>query len=106
MAEKNAEEMNREASQTLADDEIVTERTFSRRSFLTATGALMAGAVALAAGVRAMGQAQGSDPDSKKKKKKSGAKKGSDPDKKKKAGAKTAKTKKKPSGSDPDSHRL
>jgi hypothetical protein len=91
MAGKNPEEINREASPSLADDQIVTERTFSRRSFLTATGALLAGAVALAAGVKGMAQEKGSDPDSKKGKKKGtkkGAKKGGDPDKKKKKTAK------------------
>ncbi|MDE3135358.1 MAG: hypothetical protein KGL59_02185 [Acidobacteriota bacterium] len=91
-------------TQTLGDEQIVTERTLSRRSFLTTTGALLAGAVALASGVRAMAQEKGTDPDKKKKKTATTkhSKKGSDPDKKK---ASTKSKKKQPKASDPDSHR-
>lgn len=79
MAEKDA----KAGKQTVTDEQIVTERKFARRSFLTATGALLAGAVAVASGLRASAQQDDpdkkkpTDPDSKDKKK------GSDPDKKK-----------------------
>lgn len=107
MAEIDPKVVKQESSQTLTDEQIVTERKMPRRSFLTAAGALLVGAAALASGVRAVAQ-QGSDPDSKKaadpdskdkkkttmKKKTTTTKaktkaKGSDPDKKKKAPAKT-----------------
>ena len=127
MAEKDPKVVKQESSQTLTDEQIVTERKMPRRSFLTAAGALLVGAAALASGVRAVAQ-QGSDPDSKKatdpdsKDKKKGSdpdskkktkttkssdpdsktkKKGSDPDSKKKASDPDSKDKKK--GSDPDS---
>ncbi len=82
MAEKDPKVVGQESSQTLTDEQIVTERKMPRRSFLTAAGALLVGAAALASGVRAVAQ-QGSDPDSKK---------AADPD-----------TKDKKKGSDPDS---
>jgi hypothetical protein len=121
MAEKDAKIVKQGKSQSVTDEQIKTERKFPRRSFLVATGTLLAGAVALASGVRA--SAQQSDPDSKKasdpdqtdKKKSTKAKsakkgsdpdkkKGSDPDKKKKMSTKAkAKT---PPKSDPDGARL
>ena len=100
MAEKDPKVVGQASSQTLTDEQIVTERKMPRRSFLTAAGALLVGAAALASGVRAVAQ-QGSDPDSKK---------AADPDSKDKkkttkkmtTKAKT-KTKAKAKGSDPDS---
>ena len=86
MAEKDPKVVGQESSQTLTDEQIVTERKMPRRSFLTAAGALLVGAAALASGVRAVAQ-QGSDPDSKK---------AADPDskdKKKTTKAKTTKAK-------------
>ncbi|MGH9439139.1 MAG: hypothetical protein ACRD22_14895, partial [Terriglobia bacterium] len=62
MAEKDAKLTDRPL--TLSDDQIVTERVFPRRSFVTSTGAFLIGAGALVFGVRA--QAQASDPDQKK----------------------------------------
>jgi hypothetical protein len=82
---------------TVTDDQIVTERKHPRRSFLTATGALLAGAAVIVSGARAETQdkkkedEKASDPDTKKvpakkaKTKKAGDKKPakeSDPDKK------------------------
>ena len=40
-----------ESSQSLSDADISTERVLQRRSFLTRTGVLMGGALAIAAGV-------------------------------------------------------
>lgn len=65
MAEKDPKVVGQASSQTLTDEQIVTERKMPRRSFLTAAGALLVGAAALASGVRAVAQ-QGTDPDSKK----------------------------------------
>jgi hypothetical protein len=100
MAEKDPKVVKQESSRTLTDEQIVTERKMPRRSFLTAAGALLVGAAALASGVRAVAQ-QGSDPDSKK---------AADPDSKdkkktttkKKTGTMKTKTKAKAKGSDPD----
>ncbi|HEV2221992.1 MAG TPA: hypothetical protein VGR84_03230 [Candidatus Acidoferrales bacterium] len=99
MAEKDAKVVKQELSQTLTDEQIVSERKMPRRSFLTAAGALLIGASALASGVRAIAQ-QGSDPDSKK---------AADPDSKdkkktttKKTTTAKTKTKAKAKGSDPD----
>ncbi len=107
MAEKDLKVVKQESSQTLSDEQIVSERKMPRRSFLTAAGALLIGASALASGVRAMAQ-QGSDPDSKKAadpdskdKKKTTTKKKTMTTKKKMTTAKT-KTKAKAKGSDPD----
>lgn len=91
MADKN----NLGSPQTVTDDQIVTERRLPRRSFLSATGAVLTGAVAIVSGLRAAPQAdpdqkkasdpdqkKASDPDQKKaSKKKSRKKKASDPDK-------------------------
>jgi hypothetical protein len=92
MPNKN-DEMDQKPPQTLTDNQIVTERKFPRRSFLTAAGTFMAGAAAIVAGTRAStllaspqsdpDKKKGSDPDKKKKKKNKGKKKASDPDKKK-----------------------
>jgi hypothetical protein len=81
---------------TVTDEQIVTERKHPRRSFLTATGALLAGAAAIVSGARAATQ------DKKKEDEKAG-----DPDTKKapakKAKAKKATGDKKPAKqSDPD----
>lgn len=89
---------------TVTDEQIVTERKFPRRSFLAATGTLLAGAVAIASGVRA--SAQQADPDKKKPADPDTAdkKKASDPDtadKKKKTSMK-AKAKSTKKASDPD----
>ena len=91
MAERDPKVVGQESSQTLTDEQIVTERKMPRRSFLTAAGALLVGAAALASGVRAVAQ-QGSDPDSKDKKKASDpdSKKAADPDSKDKKRKKTA----------------
>jgi hypothetical protein len=93
MAEKDPKAIGPESSQTLTDEQIATERKMPRRSFLTAAGALLVGAAALASGVRAVAQ-QGSDPDSKKAADPDSKdkKKGSDPDskKRKKTAANTA----------------
>jgi hypothetical protein len=90
MAEKDPIVVRHES---LTDEQIVTARKMPRRSFLTAAGALLVGAAALASGVRAVAQ-QGSDPDSKK---------AADPDSKdKKKTTKAKTTKAKAKGSDPD----
>src|SRR5215469_16989379 len=63
MADEKSREL-RESRDTLTDDQITTESTRRRRSFLTAVGALVAGgAVSLALGGRAAAVAQNSDPD-------------------------------------------
>lgn len=98
MAEKDPKVVRPESSHTLTDEQIVTERKMPRRSFLTAAGALLVGAAALASGVRAVAQ-QGTDPDSKK---------AADPDSKDKKKtttkkkAKTTATKGKKKAADPD----
>ena len=89
MSEENSEA--RDSKRTLRDDQIVTERTFGRRSFLTAVGTMVVGgAAALALGDRLQAAAQQSDPDAKKATDPDSkdAKKASDPDAKKKASAK------------------
>lgn len=58
---EDAKAGNEKKLQTVKDEQIVTVNKFPRRSFLTATGALLGGAVALAAGMRASAQQQ--DPD-------------------------------------------
>ncbi|HXT86297.1 MAG TPA: hypothetical protein VN745_04665 [Verrucomicrobiae bacterium] len=65
-------------------DEQITSSKYPRRSFLAATGALLAGAVAVASGARAFGQQQ--DPDKQK-----DPDKKTDPDKKKTDAEKKAK---------------
>jgi len=117
MSEENSESA-RGSKRTLRDDEIVTERTFGRRSFLTTVGSIVVGgAAALALGDTLEAAAQQSDPDAKKAidPDSKDAKKRSDPDAKKKSSTKTkqgdpdAKDAKKPSdpdtkkSSDPDS---
>ena len=84
-------ESARDSKQTLRDDQIVTERTFGRRSFLTAVGSMVVGgAAALALGDTLQAAAQQSDPDAKKASDPDAKdeKKQSDPDAKKKASAK------------------
>ena len=100
---KNPAVVNQVPSRTVTDDQIVTERKSPRRSFLTATGAMLAAAGAIVSGARAEPQEQkASDPDEKKE-----AKKAADPDKKKGAGKKapakkSGDAKKGEKGSDPD----
>jgi hypothetical protein len=80
-----------DAKHTLRDDQIVTERTFGRRSFLTAVGSIVVGgAAALVLGDKLQAQAQPSDPDAKKATDPDSkdAKKQSDPDAKKKSSTK------------------
>ncbi|MGA8029046.1 MAG: hypothetical protein WB992_18055 [Bryobacteraceae bacterium] len=74
MIDKNREVTDLESLQTITDDEIVTERKVPRRSFLSTTGALLAGAAAVVSGVRAstLRSSPQNDPD----------KKPADPDKK------------------------
>ena len=63
MADEKLKELH-ESRRTLTEDEITTERTQRRRSFLTAAGALVAGgALAVALGGRAGALAQSDDPD-------------------------------------------
>lgn len=111
------------SSRTLTDSQIVTERRFSRRSFVAATGALLAGgamAVVTQGRADALQTAPPADPDNKKatdpdhkqtdpdhkkaadpdKKKHKHHKKGSDPDKKK--GSDPDKKKAAPAATDPD----
>jgi hypothetical protein len=57
MDDKVSDAKNHETLQTVTDDEIVTERVLPRRSFLRSTGAVLAGAAGLVAGVRAAGAA-------------------------------------------------
>ncbi|MGH9735857.1 MAG: hypothetical protein ACRD8A_14855 [Candidatus Acidiferrales bacterium] len=90
-----------QSKKTLTDDQITTERTLGRRSFLTAVGAVVAGgAAALALGERlnasVPGGAQSMDPD----------KKPSDPDKKPGDPDKTDPDKKKKKMKDPDKRKM
>jgi hypothetical protein len=89
----------KEPSQTLSDGDISSERLVRRRSFLSQTGLLLGGALAVAAGVRAVA-AGDDDPD------KDGddpvTRKPSDPDKSKKA---KTKRKHKTKATDPDKKR-
>ena len=89
MTDSKPEELDPESTQTLTDDQIVTESKLQRRSFLATAGAFVAGAAAVVAGARATDllASPQNDPD-KKKASDPDKKKGSDPDKKK--------------GSDPD----
>ena len=96
MSEEKSESA-RDSKRTLRDDQIVTERTFGRRSFLTSVGSIVVGgAAALALGDALEAAAQQSDPDAKKtadpdskdakKSSDPDSKKASDPDQKKKPG--------------------
>ncbi len=96
---KDPEVVNPKSPRTLTDDQIVTEPKHPRRSFLTATGALLVGAAAIVSGVRAEPQEKSSDPDAKKKE----DTKASDPDAKKTPAGKKPKGKK--SGSDKKSEK-
>jgi hypothetical protein len=51
--DENIDRRHSEDQQTLRDDEIVTEPRVARRSFLRRTGAVLGGAAAVLAGVRA-----------------------------------------------------
>ncbi len=81
MIDRNAEVPNSESLRTVTDDQIVTERKVQRRSFLSTTGALLAGAAGVVSGVRASAfqDSPQSDPD---KKPADPDKKPADPDKK------------------------
>lgn len=72
MSDRNTEDL--EPIRTITEDQIVTEQKLRRRSFLSRTGALVAGAAGLVSGLRASSphRAQQDDPD----------KKPADPDKK------------------------
>src|SRR5215471_14966496 len=62
MSKMDSGGLNQKAPQTLTDDQIVTEKSLPRRSFLAATSvALVGGAAALVLGTNALGQSQ--DPD-------------------------------------------
>ena len=90
MKEEKSESV-RDSKQTLSEDQIVTERTFGRRSFLTAVGSVVVGgAAALVLGDTLQAAAQQSDPDAKKATDPDSkdAKKQTDPDAKKKSGTK------------------
>ncbi|HEV2206677.1 MAG TPA: hypothetical protein VGR36_09060 [Candidatus Acidoferrales bacterium] len=82
-----ADEKSDKPKQSLTDDQIVTERTLGRRSFLTSVGAIVAGgAAALALGNRldaATTAQQQNDPDKKPSDPDQTDKKKTDPDKKK-----------------------
>ena len=108
---ENKSEKAQNSKRTLTDDQIITERTFGRRSFLTAVGSIVVGgaaALALGDALEAAAQ-QPSDPDSKDaknpsdpdaKKKVSTKKKNADPDAKKPSDPDAKKSNKK--SSDPD----
>jgi hypothetical protein len=87
MADESPKAVNPQSPHTLKDEEIVTERKFSRRSFMLGT-VIAGGAAALLAGSAALAQEQ--DPD---KKKDAGSQSGKeqDPDKKKETGSKSGK---------------
>lgn len=53
MSKQNIKSTESESLQTVTDDQIVTERKLPRRSFLSTTGAVLAGAAGIVAGVRA-----------------------------------------------------
>src|SRR5215469_1767329 len=97
-----------EPRQTLADDQIVTQKGISRRSFLTAASSVLAGsALAVAVGGQARAQEPDSDTKPKKKdtdadqkKKASTEKNDSDSDKKKKSKSAKSSDKKKDTDSD------
>jgi cytoskeletal protein RodZ len=87
MSDKKSEKA-RDSKQTLRDDQIVTERMFGRRSFLTAVGSIVVGgAAAVVLGDTLEAAAQQGDPDAKKASDPNSkeAKKQSDPDAKKKS---------------------
>lgn len=56
MNEKNAESYKPESLRTLRDEEIITERNLPRRSFLSTSGALLAGIAGMVSGAHAMAQ--------------------------------------------------
>jgi hypothetical protein len=62
MHETDEKRLNNEAPETLTDEQIISEKTVARRSFLARTGAvLVGGAAALVLGKTAVAQSQ--DPD-------------------------------------------
>ena len=67
MTDKSTKAPDLESLRTVTDDEITTERKVPRRSFLGATGALLAGAAGMVSGIRASGlhNSPQDDPDKK-----------------------------------------
>jgi outer membrane biosynthesis protein TonB len=55
MTDRKTEKPDLEPLRTVTDDEIVTERRLPRRSFLSTSGVLLAGATGIVSGVRASG---------------------------------------------------
>jgi hypothetical protein len=119
MADENPKVPNQQSARTLKDDEIVTDRKFSRRSFVTVAGTLLAGGAAfLVAGSAANAQDQkenkdqATDPDKQKddssKEKQETKEAAADPDKTKKdkkhkdKNKDTKKDKNKDQATDPD----
>jgi hypothetical protein len=89
MADEKNKGENLDSPNTMTDDQIVTERKLSRRSFLATTGILLGGATAIVAGARPRrlgATPQSSDPDQKQStdpdRKDPDKKKGTDPDRK------------------------
>lgn len=74
MSDRKTELSDLEPIRTITDDQIVTERKLPRRSFLSRSGALLAGATGIVSGLKASGfhHSAQDDPD----------KKPADPDKK------------------------
>jgi hypothetical protein len=67
LVDQGQEVVNQESPRNLTDEQIVTERKLPRRSFLTATGTLLAGgALAILSGSRAAAQQPDSDAKSQK----------------------------------------
>jgi hypothetical protein len=62
MSEKRAEKRDEELLLTVTDDEITAEQKVARRSFLSATGLVLAGAAGIVSSLRASAQGQ-EDPD-------------------------------------------
>src|SRR5215469_9899144 len=92
MSKLDEDGVNQASPRTITDEQIVTEKSLPRRSFLTTTGAvLVGGAAALVLGTNALGQSQ--DPDKAKTQ---------DPDKAKAQDPDKAKAPHKAKGHDPD----
>ena len=92
MSKMEVDGLNQKTPQTLTDDQIVTEKSLARRSFLAATSvALVGGAAALVLGTNALGQSQ--DPDKSN---------NQDPDKVKDPGKAKARDPQKAQAHDPD----
>jgi len=59
----NKQAADLESRRSISDDEIVTERKLVRRSFLSKTGAVLAGAAGVVVGARAWARNSAQDPD-------------------------------------------